>query len=350
MKKIFLAILLIAPLLVLTACDIKIGSKAAPGGGVYKSTNQGKDWQIKVAVPNPANRDVTIIAADILTMTMDPSDNQAIYLGTAEDGLVYSYNGGDGWQLISQINKGQVDSIVVDPKDKCTIYIATGNRVLKSTDCNRTWQDVYFETRIQQDITNLAIDAYNSQIIYAGTSTGDLLKSTDAGKSWTIVKRFESLVSKVVVNHYDTRIIYVATKNKGIFKSLNGGATWQDLSENLKAFPGGKEVFDLAQDLTQNDVLIANTTYGLLKTTDAGNAWQAMELLTPPRGTVIYSLAIDPQNGNNIYYGTATTFYSSSDGGQNWVTKKLPTDKAASAILVDTKDSNIVYLGTKKLK
>ncbi|MFH1173269.1 MAG: hypothetical protein V1692_01945 [bacterium] len=350
MKKALFTILLVVPLLTLTACSIKLGSKAAPGGGVYKSANQGKDWQIKVAVPNPGNKDLTIISANIVTMAIDPSDNKAIYLGTLEDGLIYSYNGGDGWQSVGQLNKGKVGSIVIDPKDKCTIYAATGNRIVKSTDCNRTWQDAYFETRVQQDITALAIDTYNSQIIYAGTSTGDLLKSLDAGQSWTIAKRFSSLVSQVVVSHNDTRIIYVGTKDKGIFKSLNGGVTWQELVESLKSFPGGKEVAGLVQDLTQKDVLIANTTYGLLKSTDGGQVWQALALLTPPRGATIYSLAIDPQNGNHIYYGTATTFYHSSDGGQNWVTQKLPTDKAASALLVDTKDSNVIYLGTLKLK
>ncbi len=350
MKKLFLIILLIIPLLTLgAACDIKIGKKVTPGGGVFKSANQGNDWLTKSAIPMVGN-DLSITNVNALNLVMDPQDHQALYLGTLENGLFYTYNGAEGWSQVSQLNKGKISAIMVDPADKCNIYAATGNKILKSIDCSRSWQEVYFETRVQQEITDLSIDAYNPKIIYAGTSVGDLLKSTDGGKSWATIERFKSAIERIVINYSDTRVIYIATHDKGIFKTVNGGTDWLNLEAGLKGFPGGKEVIDLIQDKTQRDVLIAASKYGLLKTADGGTIWQAIELLTPPNGAVIYSLAIDPKNGNNIYYGTATTFYKSIDGGKNWVTKKLPTDKAASVLLVDFADSNVIYLGSKKLK
>ena len=59
---------------------------------------------------------------------------------------------------------------------------------------------------------------------------------------------------------------------------------------------------------------------------------------------------LNPQNGNEIYYGTATTFYKTDNGGQDWTTKKLPTSRASSVLAVDPANSNVVYMGTQKLE
>ncbi len=90
--------------------------------------------------------------------------------------------------------------------------------------------------------------------------------------------------------------------------------------------------------------------YGLLRTRDGGKNWQAINLLTPPGSVDIFSLAINPQNGNEIYYGTSSTFYKTVNGGEKWITKRLPTTRATSFLLVDFKNPNVIYLGTKKIK
>ncbi|MFH1225980.1 MAG: hypothetical protein V1684_01670 [bacterium] len=350
-KKLLLLSMLLVPLLTMgAACGFKFGSTAKQGSGVFKSFNQGKDWVTKVAVPMVGGKTANISSVNVTRLTIDPQDNKALYLGTGENGLFYSYTGAESWFQVPRLNKGKISAVIVDPADKCNLYVATGNRIVKSVDCGRTWFDAYFETRVQQEITDLAIDGYNPQIIYAGTSAGDLLKSADAGKSWMTIERFKKAIRRVLVNYYDTRIIYVATKDAGIFKSTNAGGAWTDLEKGLKAFPGAQNIIELVLDKSQPDVLVLASQYGLLKTIDGGLSWSGLELLTPPKGAMIYSLALDPKNSNNIYYATATTFYKSADAGQTWVTRKLPTDKAASALLVDSVDGNIIYLGTYQLK
>lgn len=350
-KKSLLLVMLLVPLLTMgAACSFKFGSSAQQGGGVFKSFNQGKDWVPKTAVPMVGGKTASISDVNILRMVMDPQDNKAIYLATLENGLIYTYTGAESWFQVPQLNKGKISSVAVDPSDKCNLYVATGNKIVKSVDCGRTWSDAYYETRVQQEINDVVIDTYDPKIIYAGTSSGDLLKSLDAGKSWTTIERLKKAVRRIVINYYDTRIIYVATKDAGIFKTTNAGATWTDLAKSLKAFPGAQNVVELVLDKTQKDVLVSASQYGLLKTVDGGITWQNLELLTPPKGTSIYSLALDPKNGSNIYYATAATFYKSADAGQTWTTKKLPTAKAASALLVDPIDGNIIYLGTLKLQ
>ena len=60
-------------------------------------------------------------------------------------------------------------------------------------------------------------------------------------------------------------------------------------------------------------------------------------------------MALNPQNADEVYYITNTTFYRSLDGGKNWTTKLL-TSRVGSDLSVDPKDGNLIYLGVKTVK
>ena len=74
-----------------------------------------------------------------------------------------------------------------------------------------------------------------------------------------------------------------------------------------------------------------------------------MKLITAPGGANIYGFAVNPQNDNEIYYtatiGTRSTFYKTADGGQNWVTKKLPSGQVPTVLRVHPSNPNMLYLG-----
>lgn len=351
MKKIYFVFLLLVVLVLTGQGCISFGGtggRAGVDGGIFKSTDKGENWQQKVALA--AVKPSAIANVNVVTMVFDPQDSRTIYLGTAENGLFYTTDGGEAWLLAGALSGGRIGAVAVDAKDKCNVYAATGNRIFKTSDCTRTWQNIYIDTRADQTVTALAIDFYNSSVIYAGLSGGDMLKSTDSGASWTVIKRFENQVAKILVNYYDTRIIYVGTSGAGIWKSTDSGASWVDLGEGLNKYDGAREFKNLVLDFSKRDALVLASKYGLTRTTDGGASWQPINLLTPPGSVDLFSLALNPQNGNEIYYGTTSTLYKSSDGGVKWVTRKLPTSRAATYLLVDPNNGNIVYLGTTKFK
>jgi len=350
MKKIYFVFLLLAAVVLTGQGCIQFGGggKAAVDGGVFKSSDKGENWTQKVAVA--AVKPAAISNVNVMTMVFDPQDSRTIYLGTAENGLFYSLDGADSWLQAGALSAGRVSAVAVDYKDKCNVYASIGNKIFKTTDCTRTWQNIYVDTRAEQVVHSLAVDSYNPVVIYAGLSGGDLLKSTDGGGSWTVIQRFENPVLKILVNYYDTRIIYVGTQSAGIWKSTDGGSTWSDLNETLKKYGGSMEFKNMVLDFSKRDSLVLASKYGLLKTSDGGTNWEPINLLTPPGSVEIYSLALNPQNGNEIYYGTASTLYKTNDGGMKWVTRKLPTSRAATYLLVDPVNGNLIYLGVTKFK
>lgn len=318
-------------------------------GGVFKTSNRGDAWAQKVGV-NTAGEKRTIAAANVVAFAQDPQDANAVYVGTGDNGLLYSYDGGESWNVTAQINRGRVPSVAVNPSDKCMVYAAIDNKLLVTKDCSRTWEITYVDARADKKITSVAADFFNPKVLWVATNAGDVIKSLDGGSSWATAKTFDNPVQKLVMSPTDSRRVYAGTKSGGLWRTDDGGATWKNLSDNYKTFSGAKEFNDVAIAQSDANTVILASKYGLLRSVDAGEKWEAVPLLTPPGTTLIYSVAIDPKDASVFYYGTATTFYRTVNGGVNWVPKKLPTSRVATAILVDRANPAVLYMGVTKFK
>ncbi|MEY4745383.1 MAG: hypothetical protein RL272_1328 [Candidatus Parcubacteria bacterium] len=325
-------------------------ANAGADGGVYKTGNKGDAWLPKNAIPTTTGEKKAISNVNVAAIVQDPEDPNALYIGTTDNGMFYSYDGGDSWMQPPQLSRGRIPSIAIDSKDKCTIYAAVENKLLKSEDCSRTWTATYLDARLDKVTTAVAVDFYNPKVIWVANNSGDLLRSTDNGASWTNVRSFQNPIMKIVMNSADSRKLYVATKGSGVWRTDDGGTTWADMSEAYKDFSGSKDFFDMATGVSDASTLIIASKYGLLRSTDGGVKWNPVELLTPAGTTLIYSIAIDPKDTNNIYYGTSTTFYRSPNGGVNWIPKKLPSTRTATSLLVDRTNQDVLYLGLTRFK
>jgi len=344
MKKIL--ILSILAVVFLAGCTIKLGgnTEQVAIAGVFKSYDSGTTWAPKNLFLYSGGAG-SIAGVDVLSLVMDPQDNRAIYLASKSSGLLYTYDAASSWMKANAIGDVAIDSVAVDPINKCTIYITRANTIVKSTDCSRSWIEIYTDTRSSANITALAVDQYNNSVVYAGNNEGDILKSVDGGTEWRVIKRLGDRISKILIDENDTRVIYVATKSKGIFKTITAGADWLDINDDLKQYSGALEYRNLIFDKSLPDSLMLVAKYGLIKTLDGGATWQAIKLITPPATTDIYSLAINPANNQEIYYATKSTFYKTLDGGQNWITKKLPTNTVPTFLLIDPLEPNVIYMG-----
>ncbi len=335
--------------IILGGCAVKLKKTQAPTlSGVFKTFDRGETWQHKIVLAVPGGVS-SIRDANIKIMRIDPQDNNAIYLGTENRGLFYSYNGGEYWQQPTQLNSGKINDIAIDPRNKCIIYAAYGNKVVKSTDCNRSWFDAYIDPR-PKIVTSIAIDNLNPSNIYISTDFGEIIKSVDGANTWTTVNRFSKSATQVIINTNSTNILYAVVLDQGIFRSDDGGISWNSVSESIKKNKGIFTNARLAFDNSVSDGVYSISKYGIIRSDDGGKNWEILNLITPPLSTDIYSFAINPKNAKQIYYGTASTLYRSNDRGVNWNVKKLPSNSAATYILIDTVNPSILYLGAKKFE
>lgn len=394
-KKYFILVLILP--LFLSGCIVSVNQKkAAPkeaAGGLFRSENQSRTWDKVTTLYTTGGKKVTFDASNITVIAFDHLDDSAIYLGTQADGIFFSYNYGDGW-FNTLSSAGAVNDIVVDREQNCTIFAAVHNNIFKTTDCSRSWSKMFFETRKGQYMTAINISPRDRNVIYAGNSSGDFLKSTDGGSTWDVVNRFGAKITDIfVLEKSDSSIAYVVVQNKGIYKTTDEGANWEnlmdlrvdraevdedanfqelvikeekklgrsmtnqekyDLEQNkkyaqLKTIKGSKSIVAISLDRSVEDGIIYSVRGSIYRLTD-GRIWKQIKLLTPPTSKeTIYSVLVNPKNTQEIFYGTSKALYHSLDNGATWSISNLPTDYLPRGLAYSL-DNKYLYLGAFRIE
>ncbi len=345
MRKILFSLLVVlgVSFIFLGASCITITTNQADGG-VFKSIDKAQHWEQKIAVLSVTPGAQNLSSVDAVDLALDPQDSQVLYLATKDNGLFLSLDSAFSWQSVNRLPKGVINSIALDPKNRNVIYVGMGNRVYKSGDCCRSWQNIYLDATPVTEISSLAVDMGDVNKIYAGLSDGRLLRSANAGLSWSTINDFKARVKKIYLNPRNTGIVYVLTTTNGIWRSGDGGSSWQSLDSSLAAFPNGRDVLSLVFDQTKPDAILTISPYGILRSDDGGSTWTAYKLLSQPGKIKIYSFGLNPRNTNEIYYTTNNSLERSVDGGQNWQTKKLPSKRLPVLMLVNPEAGNEIYV------
>ncbi len=203
-------------------------------GGLFKSTNGGITWDTLLSDVNARN------------IVFDPQDPKVIYatLGISVPSVVKSIDGGTNWiKADSGIQVGfgvGASALAVDPDHPDTLYVGTSGgggaagNLYRSTDGGRSWSVPGDITTLWSGVTALAIRPDSTNVVYAADGNSDLLKSTDYGTSWSLVLQGSFGLCETI--QFDTKnpsTFYLGTSwaapdhTVGIFKTTDGGLTWE---------------------------------------------------------------------------------------------------------------------------
>src|SRR3989338_9056317 len=294
MQKIKLLMLVSAIAFLGAACTPGVGGVAGDGG-VWFSLNRGERWEKKVLIHADGASRQTINSLDFHKLVFSPQDSRKIFALSAQGGLWISWNAGNNWDLI--ISASGVNDIAIHPTQPRTFYVAVGASIAKTESDGDVFKAVYTNDQKLNEVASLALHPAKPDIMYAGISGRGLAKSTDKGKNW---KFFEASEFRDFVL-IPTGIIYAS--RHGLLRSLNQGQDWVNLP-----------------------------------------------LISDKNDSNIYSLAVNPKNPLEIFYGTRSTFYRSLDGGFNWIPRSLPTTRASLSILINPDNQDMIYLGVGRVR
>lgn len=326
------------------------GTAKVETGGMLVSLDGGRTWTSKGVLLTPTGSS-SISGTDIISFEQDPSDATVLYAGSRANGLFYSLDGAESWQRPEEelVRTGAIIDIEVDPSDICTYYVLKTDRLIKTSTCGREFDvETYVETRTDEGLTQLAIDWYNPDVLYLGSTAGDIFKSFDGGATWATATQIRGSVSVLDVSNGDSRVVVMGTTNNGFYRTADGGSTWVEYEDQLDGFKDADKVYDLSQT-ADGSTMIMSSEYGLLVSKDQGFSWADVPLVATEDVT-IYDVAVAPTDGDIFVYGTANTLLRSTSGGSAWSTQDLPTTRAASMVHVDANDSNKIYLGVLELE
>lgn len=197
-------------------------------------------------------------------------------------------------------------------------------------------------------ITTMTINRQNPSILYAGGADGGVLRSTDAGTTWTPLFDDQPSLSMgaIAVDPMDGTIIYAGTGESntsgdsydgvGMFKSVDGGDSWFPIGleatrriGKIVVHPTNTAVVYVAAIGPQ---FSATPDRGVYRSTDGGDTWSQVLFINDSTGVV--DIAINPQNpnillaaawqrmrgpeGRRYVGGVHTAIYRTTDGGDTW--------------------------------
>ncbi len=208
------------------------------------------------------------------------------------------------------------------------------NKVFRTDDKGNSW------TAISPDLSR-QVDRNKIEVMGKVWSVDAIAKngSTDIfGQTTTISE-----------SKFDENMLWVGTDDGLIHLSTNGGSSWTKF-DNLPGVPAMSYVHQIIASVHDKNtayVCFNHHRYGdfkpyVLKTSDAGKTWKAIQSNLPAKGSV-YSIAEDHVNSNLLFVGTEFGLFFSNNGGTNWIQLKagLPT-VAVRDIEIQRRENDLV--------
>jgi photosystem II stability/assembly factor-like uncharacterized protein len=196
---------------------------------------------------------------------ISPHSSKRLYM--ASDKLFRSDDRGDSWTVISGQLSRNLD------RDQLPVM----GRIWSVDAVAKNASTAFFGIA-----SALAESQKKDGLIYVGTDDGVLQVTEDGGKNWRKIDKFPgvadmSYVSRITTSNHDANTAYVAFNNHQnndfkpyLLKTTDAGRTWTSLSANL---PKNGPVWAIAEDHVNPNLLFAGTEFGLYFSIDAGQKW-----------------------------------------------------------------------------
>ena len=226
-------------------------------------------------------------------------------------------------------------------------------------------------------VTSIDVVESNPEIIYVGTASGGIWKSTSGGVKWEPIfeKELTASIGAVAIQQSNPSVVWAGTgegnpRNSlnggfGIYKSLDAGKTWKSMGLEKT-----RHIHRILIDPTNPDIVYIGAIgspwgehkeRGVYKTMDGGKTWKQILFTNIKSGTG--DLIMDPKNPNKIIAamwehkrdpwffksgGEGSGLYITHDGGENWkkITEKKGFPKGELGrigVAIAPNNTNIIY-------
>ena len=224
-------------------------------------------------------------------------------------------------------------------------------------------------------VSDLAVDESDTRVIYVGTATSGIWKSTNHGTTWEAIftDQSTSSIGDVTLAPSNPNVVWVGTGEPqsrqsspwgdGVFKSMDGGRTWvhKGLQETrhisrIQVHPRDPDVAYIA---AVGNLWKEGPERGVYKTIDGGDTWELVLYLDNHTGAI--DLVMDPSDPNTLFAamysrrrtawgfnggGAGSGIYRTVDGGVSWtrLQEGLPEGELGRIGLdIFRRDGNVVF-------
>lgn len=164
-------------------------------------------------------------------------------------------------------------------------------------------------------------------------------------------------IADFAVHPENKKIYYVATASGGVWKTENSGTTFEPIGDTLSSYsmgcitmdPNNPNVLWLGTGENNNQRSVGYGS-GLYRSLNAGKGWEFMGL---GKSEHIGKILVDPRNSNVVYVAAIGPLWSSggdrgvyktTDGGKNWeAVLTIDAHTGVTDLAMDPRDPDVIY-------
>ncbi len=325
----------------------------ATGGGIWKTTDGGANWE-SLSDGQPFG------TGSVGSIDVAVSDPNIVYAGMGEspirgnvthgDGMYKSTDAGRTWKQIGLVETRQIARVRVHPKNPDIVYVAALGHVwgenaergiYRTRDGGKTWTQV-FTRGPKAGAIDLTLDPSNPNVLWAGfwevyrkpwtlESGGPgsgLFRSIDGGDTWVDMTRSQGLPKGLIgtvgvtVSPANPERVWamIEAEDGGLFRSDNGGKLWVKVNEERKLRQRAWYYNRIFADPKNPEVIYA-VNVGFFRSGDGGKTFQA---IATPHGDN-HDMWIAPSDPLRMVQGNDGGAIVSTNGGRSWTDLAQPT-------------------------
>lgn len=318
---------------------------------LLRSTNGGFSWKELMNGLDNAN------AISDIVIRRTEGGPLHVYLSTLGDGIYRSIDGGNSWtRANNKLGELSIQDLSILPDGTVLAIDSAGGLHLGGREPD--WRRV--EVPAGQAISALS-SVHAGNTILAGSRTGVVLVSRDAGNSWTSLAQLPAATEITVIEPDISKpgsdSYFVGTSDHGLYRTADSGNGF----DPLDAGPPGAHITSLAYspNYAANRTLIVTTWHkAAYISSDAGANWQQYgqglstdEQADTPKyySPQFRSVRFSGAEHETLYLGGFDGLFKSTDGGHSWAqleTLSVGLIKSLALSPRDTDDSYSIALGT----
>lgn len=299
------------------------------------------------------------------TIEFSRSAPETVFAGTRGDGVWRSDDAGRSWRKPSygRLGPGKVRALTLDTRSSGDRLWAGGEpiQLFASEDHASTWSVVeslqnepwvadvsYPAPTVEPHVRDIVIDRADELTVYVALQVGYILKSTDGGSSWTLLRNnIDCDVHQVAIDARDSKRILAATggqdveagllQGRALYESSDAGGSWtplamefdQDYALTVVGCPSDPTIW-LSGVAKGHPGHWRGRASGadalLLRSVDRGASWTSVDVSDLSDGGRHLAIAFSFHPGAPGYVYAALSngrLLASDDAGQSWVSTNL---------------------------
>src|SRR3712207_1793484 len=163
------------------------------GKGSFEMTRLYAAGDKAVAVVEDGKVRVALEGRGARCVAVDPKDPDTLYVGTTDEGLLKSEDGGEGWERIPGIEHPRVTAVAVSPVDGAVYAGTEPSTLFVSRDAGATWREL------------------------------EGLKNLPSAPTWSFPPRpWTSHVRAIALSHVDANLVVAGIELGGVMRSPDG--------------------------------------------------------------------------------------------------------------------------------